>query len=244
MSAFIAEVLGTFLLVLLGNGVVANIVLKKTKANDSGWMVITTGWGLAVYVGVLAAGPYSGAHLNPAVTVSLAIAGLFNWVDVMPYILAQFIGAMVGAFTVWALYRDHYKITDDKEGIKASFCTAPAIRNIPRNFLSEVVGTFVLIFAVFYIAGPELTIGSNEAVNFGLGSIGAIPVAFVVWVIGLSLGGLTGYAINPARDLGPRIVYTMLPIKFKRDSDWSYAWIPVVGPLIGGGLASILYLIL
>lgn len=207
-------------------------------------MVITTGWGLAVYVGVLVAGPYSGAHLNPAVTVSLAIAGLFQWADVMPYILAQFIGAMVGSFTVWALYRDHYKITDDKEGIKASFCTAPAIRNIPRNFLSEVVGTFVLIFAVFYIAGPELTIGSNEAVNFGLGSIGAIPVAFVVWVIGLSLGGLTGYAINPARDLGPRIVYTMLPIKFKRDSDWSYAWIPVVGPLIGGGLASILYLIL
>lgn len=244
MSAFIAEVLGTFLLVLLGNGVVANIVLKDTKANDSGWMVITTGWGLAVYVGVLVAGPYSGAHLNPAVTVSLAIAGLFQWVDVMPYILAQFIGAMVGSFTVWALYRDHYKITDDKEGIKASFCTAPAIRNIPRNFLAEVVGTFVLIFAVFYIAGPELTIGSNEAVNFGLGSIGAIPVAFVVWVIGLSLGGLTGYAINPARDLGPRIIYSILPIKFKRDSDWGYAWIPVIGPLIGGGLASILYLIL
>ena len=244
MSAFIAEVLGTFLLVLLGNGVVANIVLKETKANDSGWMVITTGWGLAVYVGVLVAGPYSGAHLNPAVTVSLAIAGLFQWADVMPYILAQFLGAMAGSFTVWVLYRDHYRITDDREGIKASFCTAPAIRNIPRNFLTEVVGTFVLIFAVFYIAGPELTIGSNEAVNFGLGSIGAIPVAFVVWVIGLSLGGLTGYAINPARDLGPRIVYTMLPIKFKRDSDWSYAWIPVVGPLIGGGLASILYLIL
>jgi len=244
MSAFIAEILGTFLLILLGNGVVANIVLKETKANDSGWMVITTGWGLAVYVGVLVAGPYSGAHLNPAVTVSLAIAGLFQWADVMPYIWAQFIGAMAGSFTVWVLYRDHYRITDDKEGIKASFCTAPAIRNIPRNFLTEVVGTFVLIIAVFYIAGPELTIGSYEAVNFGLGSIGAIPVAFVVWVIGLSLGGLTGYAINPARDLGPRIVYTMLPIKFKRDSDWSYAWIPVVGPLIGGGLASILYLIL
>lgn len=244
MSAFTAEIFGTFLLILLGNGAVANIVLKDTKANDSGWMVITTGWGLAVFVGVLVAGPYSGAHLNPAVTVSLAVAGLFDWVDVMPYILAQFIGAMSGALVVWLLYRDHYKITEDKEAIKATFCTAPAIRNFPRNFLSEVIGTFVLIFAVLYIAGPELSIGSEEVVNFGLGSIGAIPVAFVVWVIGLSLGGLTGYAINPARDLGPRIIYTILPIKFKRSSDWSYAWIPIIGPLIGGALASGIYLML
>lgn len=243
MSAFVAEILGTFLLILLGNGVVANIVLKDTKANDSGWMVITTAWGLAVYVGVLVAGPYSGAHLNPAVTVSLAVAGLFDWADVMPYILAQLIGAMAGSFVVWLIYKDHYNITEDKEGIKASFCTAPAIRNFPRNFLTEVVGTFVLIFAVLYIAGPELSIGSDEVVNFGLGSIGAIPVAFVVWVIGLSLGGLTGYAINPARDLGPRIIYTILPIKFKRSSDWSYAWIPIVAPLVGGGLAAALYLI-
>ncbi|MCF6295635.1 MAG: aquaporin family protein [Flavobacteriaceae bacterium] len=244
MSAFIAEILGTFLLLLLGNGVVANIVLKDTKANDSGWMVITTAWGLAVYVGVLVAGPYSGAHLNPAVTVSLAVAGLFDWVDVMPYILAQFIGAMLGSLVVWLIYKDHYDITEDKEGIKATFCTSPAIRNFSRNFLTEVVGTFVLIFAVLYIAGPELSIGSEKVINFGLGSLGAIPVAFVVWVIGLSLGGLTGYAINPARDLGPRIVYTLLPIKFKRDSDWSYAWIPVIGPLIGGALAAALYLML
>ncbi len=244
MSAFIAEILGTFLLILLGNGVVANIVLKDTKANDSGWMVITTAWGLAVYVGVLVAGPYSGAHLNPAVTVSLAVAGLFEWIDVMPYILAQLIGAMAGSFVVWIMYKDHYDITDDKEGIKASFCTAPAIRNFSKNFISEVVGTFVLIFAVLYIAGPELSIGSEKAINFGLGSIGAIPVAFVVWVIGLSLGGLTGYAINPARDLGPRIIYSILPIKFKTNSDWAYAWIPIIGPLVGGGLASGLYLIL
>ena len=242
MSAFTAEIFGTFLLVLLGNGVVANIVLKDTKANDSGWMVITTAWGLAVYVGVLVAGPYSGAHLNPAVTVSLAVAGLFDWIDVMPYISAQFIGAMSGSFVVWVIYSDHYKITEDKEAIKATFCTAPAIKNFPRNFLSEVVGTFVLIFAVLYIAGPELSIGSEEAINFGLGSLGAIPVAFVVWVIGLSLGGTTGYAINPARDLGPRIIYTILPIKFKRDSDWSYAWVPVLGPLAGGLLAAVLYL--
>lgn len=244
MSAFTAEILGTFLLILLGNGVVANVVLKDTKSNDPGWLVITTAWGLAVYVGVLVAGPYSGAHLNPAVTVSLAVAGLFEWVDVMPYILAQFIGAMLGSFVVWLMYLDHYKITEDKDAVKATFCTAPAIRNFPRNFLSEVVGTFVLIFAVLYIAGPELSIGSEEAINFGLGSLGAIPVAFVVWVIGLSLGGTTGYAINPARDLGPRIIYTILPIKFKRSSDWSYAWIPVIGPLIGGVIASALYLML
>jgi glycerol uptake facilitator protein len=244
MSAFIAEILGTFLLILLGNGVVANIVLKDTKANDSGWMVITTAWGLAVYVGVIVAGPYSGAHLNPAVTLSLAISGLFAWADVMPYILAQFIGAMSGTFVVWLIYKDHYQITEDKEAIKATFCTSPAIRNLPRNFMGEVVGTFVLIIAVFYIAGPDLSIDSTKVINFGLGSIGAIPVAFVVWGIGLSLGGLTGYAINPARDLGPRIIYTILPIKFKRDSDWSYAWVPIVGPLIGGGLASVLYLIL
>jgi glycerol uptake facilitator protein len=244
MTPFIAEILGTFLLLLLGNGVVANVVLKNTKSNDPGWMVITTAWGLAVYVGVLVAGPYSGAHLNPAVTISLAIAGLFDWVDVLPYILAQFIGAMTGSLLVWLIYKDHYKITEDKEAIKATFCTAPSIRNFPRNFLSEVVGTFVLIFAVLYIAGPELSIGSEEAINFGLGSLGAIPVAFVVWVIGLSLGGTTGYAINPARDLGPRIIYTILPIKFKRSSDWSYAWIPVIGPLIGGAISAALYLIL
>ena len=244
MSAFTAEIFGTFLLILLGNGVVANVVLKDTKSNDPGWMVITTGWGLAVYVGVLVAGPYSGAHLNPAVTVSLAVAGLFEWVDVMPYILAQFIGAMLGSFVVWLMYLDHYKITEDQDAVKATFCTSPAIRNFPRNFLSEVVGTFVLIFAVLYIAGPELSIGSEEAINFGLGSLGAIPVAFVVWVIGLSLGGTTGYAINPARDLGPRIIYTILSIKFKRSSDWSYAWIPVIGPLIGGVIASVLYLML
>lgn len=244
MTPFIAEILGTFLLILLGNGVVANIVLKDTKANDSGWMVITTAWGLAVYVGVLVAGPYSGAHLNPAVTISLAVAGLFEWIDVLPYILAQFIGAMLGSFVVWLIYLDHYKITEDKDAVKATFCTSPAIRNLLRNFLSEVVGTFVLIFAVLYIAGPELSIGSEETINFGLGSLGAIPVAFVVWVIGLSLGGTTGYAINPARDLGPRIIYTILPIKFKRSSDWSYAWIPVIGPLIGGAIASVLYLML
>ena len=245
MTPFIAEILGTFLLILLGNGVVANIVLKSTKAsNNPGWLIITTAWGLAVYVGVLVAGPYSGAHLNPAVTVSLAVAGLFEWSDVMPYILAQLIGAILGSFIVWLMYKDHYNETDDVESVKASFCTAPAIRNIPLNLLSEAVGTFVLIFAVLYIAQPELSISNAETLNFGLGSLGALPVALVVWVIGLGLGGTTGYAINPARDLGPRILYSILPFKYKRDSDWSYSWVPVIGPLIGGAIAAYLYLIL
>lgn len=244
MSPFVAEFLGTFLLILLGNGVVANVVLKQTKASSAGWIEITTGWALAVYVGVLVAGPYSGAHINPAVTVSLAIGGLFEWSNVLTYISAQLLGAMLGSFVVWLTHKDHYDLTEDVEGIKASFCTAPAIRNLPINFLNEVVGTFVLLFAVFYIAGPEIEMESEKVVSFGLGSLGAIPVAFVVWVIGLSLGGTTGYAINPARDLGPRIVYTFLPIKSKRDSDWSYSWIPIIAPLVGGGIAAVLFLIL
>jgi len=244
MSPFIAELLGTFLLILLGNGVVANVVLKRTKAGGAGWIEITTGWALAVYVGVLVAGPYSGAHINPAVTLSLAFAGLFAWSNVLIYISAQMLGAMLGSFVVWLTHKDHYQITEDIEGIKASFCTAPAIRNLPINFLNEVVGTFVLLFAVFYIAGPELELESEKVVNFGLGSLGAIPVAFVVWVIGLSLGGTTGYAINPARDLGPRIVYSFLPIKHKRDSDWSYSWIPIIAPIIGGGIAALLFILL
>ena len=243
MTPFIAEFLGTFLLILLGNGVVANVVLSGTKGNNSGWIVITTGWALAVYTGVLVAGPYSGAHLNPAVTISLAIGGLFEWSLIGSYILAQFLGAMLGTFVVWVMNKDHYNITDDKNGIMATFCTAPAIRNLPINFICEMVGTFVLLFAVFYMVSPELNI-ENQNVNFGLGSLGALPVALIVWVIGLSLGGTTGYAINPARDLGPRIVHTLLPIKNKRDSDWAYSWIPVMGPLVGGGLAAMLYLAL
>lgn len=243
MTPFIAELLGTFLLILLGNGVVANVVLNGTKGHNSGWIVITTAWGLAVYVAVLVAGPYSGAHINPAVTISLAIAGLFDWSLVPSYILAQFLGAMLGTFLVWVMYRDHYKITEDKNGILATFCTGPAIRNLPVNFISEVIGTFVLLFAVFYIVSPELII-EQQNVNFGLGSLGAIPVAFIVWVIGLALGGTTGYAINPARDMGPRIVHALLPMKNKRDSDWSYSWIPVIGPIVGGSLAAVLYLLL
>lgn len=243
MTPFIAELIGTFLLILLGNGAVANVVLNGTKGNNSGWIVITTGWALAVYTGVLVAGPYSGAHLNPAVTISLAIGGLFDWGLVGSYILAQILGAMLGTFVVWLMHRDHYKITDDQNLIMATFCTAPAIRNFTSNLISEIIGAFVLLFAVFYIVSPELNI-EHQNVNFGLGSLGALPVALIVWVIGLSLGGTTGYAINPARDLGPRIVHALLPINGKRDSDWGYSWVPILGPIIGGSLAALLYLIL
>lgn len=244
MTPFISELLGTFVLMLLGNGVVANVVLNQTKGNSSGWIVITTGWALAVYVAVLIAGPYSGAHINPAVTISLAIAGLFEWSMVGTYLAAQFLGAFLGGATVWLMHRDHYLKTEDAGGIQATFCTAPAIRNNGSNLLSELIGTFVLLTAVFFITPPEIILQEGETTTFGLGSLGALPVALVVWAIGLSLGGTTGYAINPARDLGPRIAHAVLPIKGKGGSGWDYAWIPVIGPLAGGALAAILYIYL
>lgn len=239
MSPFVAELIGTMLLILLGDGVVANVVLKDTKGNNSGWIVITTAWGLAVFVGVVVAGPYSGAHLNPAVTIALAIAGKFAWANVVPYIIAQFAGACIGAFLVWVMYYDHFKRTNDSASILAVFCTGPAVRNYTSNIASEVIGAFVLLFTIFYIAGAEITPAKTP---IGLGSVGAIPVALLVWVIGLSLGGTTGYAINPARDLGPRFMHMLLPIKGKGTSDWAYAWIPIIGPLAGGAIAAILYL--
>ena len=205
-------------------------------------MTITTAWGLAVFVGVVVAGPYSGAHLNPAVTIGLAAGGLFPWADVPTYLAAEFIGAMIGSSLVYVMYKDHFDATEDGGLKRAVFCTDPAIPNNFRNIISEILGTFVLVICVFYFAGAEIQDGSGTAV--GLGSIGAIPVAFVVWAIGLSLGGTTGYAINPARDLGPRIVHAILPIKGKIDSGWSYAWIPIVGPIIGAVLAALLFLAL
>jgi len=241
MTPFIAEIIGTAILILLGGGVVANVVLNKTIGNNSGWIVITTGWALAVYVAVVIAGPYSGAHINPAVTVAVAIAGKFPWADVPMYILAQMIGAMIGASAVWLTYKNHFDETEDADSKKAVFCTAPAIRNTFSNFFSEMIGTFVLLFTIFYFA--DASIAETEAV-IGLGSLGALPVAFLVWSIGLSLGGTTGYAINPARDLGPRLMHAILPIKNKAKSDWSYAWIPVLGPLTGGALAAFLMLAL
>src|SRR5690606_23223370 len=240
MTPFIAELIGTGFLILLGGGVVANVVLQGTKGNNSGWIVITTAWALGVFVGVVIAGPYSCAHLNPAVTLAMYGAGNIGGSDVLMYVLAQFLGAMAGSFMVWLLYQDHFKTTPDAGGKQAVFCTAPAIRNLPVNLISEIVGTFVLLFSVFYFTDAEL--GSDSTTPIGLGSLGAIPVAFVVWAIGLSLGGTTGYAINPARDLGPRIVHALLPIKNKARFDAQYAWVPVVGPLIGGALAAWLFL--
>jgi len=241
MTPFIAEIIGTFLLILLGGGVVANVILNKTKSNDTGWMVISTAWGLAVYVGVAVAAPYSGAHLNPAITIGLAVAEKFEWALVPSYILAQFIGAMLGALIVWLFYKDHFDATEDQDTKKAVFCTSPAIRNPINNLFSEVVGTFTLVFVVLYFTNATIT--DTETV-IGLGSLGALPVAFLVWGIGLSLGGTTGYAINPARDLGPRVMHAIMPIKGKGGSDWGYAWIPVVGPIIGAVLAALLMLLL
>lgn len=241
MSPFVAEIIGTMIMILLGNGVVANVVLSETKGNGGGWIVITTGWALAVFIGVVVAGPYSGAHLNPAVSIGLAMAGSFPWDQVLPYASAQFIGAMLGATLVWLIYKDHYKVTGDPNLISATFYTSPAIRKNITNIIGELIGTFVLLFVIFHFTDAEIKMPTTP---IGLGSLGAIPVAFLVWVIGLSLGGVTGYAINPARDLGPRIMHLILPIKNKGKTDWSYAWIPVLGPILGSILAASLFLLL
>lgn len=241
MSEFTAELIGTMFLILLGNGVVANVVLTGTKGHNSGWIVITTGWALGVFAGVVIAGPYSGAHLNPAVTIALAIAGQFAWAKVPMFIAAQFIGAMLGAFLVFLMYRDHFFTTKDQGTKAAVFCTSPAIANPLSNIISEAIGTFVLLFVIFYFTKGEL--GADKT-PIGLGSLGALPVALLVWAIGLSLGGTTGYAINPARDLGPRIMHAILPIPEKGSSGWHYAWVPVIGPIIGSAVAAGLYLVL
>lgn len=244
MTPFFAEFIGTMLLLLMGGGVVANVCLAKTKGYGAGWLAITTAWALGVFIGVVVGGPYSGAHLNPAVSIGLAIGGTFPWSEVPVYILAQFLGAAAGALIVWLVYKDHFDATDD-QGIKLGvFCTNPAISNPLINFLTEMVGTFVLMFVVFYITDGELTYDSNSTLPIGLGSVGAIPVAFTVWVIGLSLGGPTGYAINPARDLAPRFMHMILPIKAKGSSHWEYAWIPGSAPLVGSALAAMFYYVL
>ena len=235
MNPFLGEVIGTALLVLLGNGVVANVVLSGTKGNGAGWIVITWGWGMAVFVAVFSVAALSGAHLNPAVSVGLAVAGKFDWARVPLYMLAQMTGAMIGATLVWLTYRPHFARTEDRNAKLACFCTGPAVRDLPSNLFSEVLGTFVLVFAVLFLAVSV----------FGLGALDALPVGLLVLAIGLSLGGTTGYAINPARDLGPRLIHALLPMPGgKRDSDWGYAWVPVVGPFIGAVLAGLLYLLL
>lgn len=229
------EFVGTAILVLFGDGVVASTVLKKSKGENGGWIVITMAWGLAVMLGVFIAGPYSGAHLNPAVTLGLAAAGTFSWALVLPYIVAQMLGGFLGAVLVYLYYKDHYDVTDDPAAKLSTFCTIPAIRNYGRNLFSEIVGTFVLVFVILALSMQ------NNLPEVGMGSLGAFPVAMLIVALGMSLGGTTGYAINPARDLAPRIAHAILPIKGKGPSDWAYSWVPVLGPIIGGFLAAVLY---
>lgn len=229
MSIFGAEVIGTGLLILLGDGVVAAVLLNHSKAQNGGWIVITWGWAMAVMVAVFAVGQFSGAHLNPAVTIGFAIEGRTEWGDVPEYLAGEFIGAFIGATLVWLSYLDHWRETEDP-GLKlAVFCTAPAIRNPISNIITEVVGTFVLVFGVMAFFADEATAATG---------LGGLLVGLLVLAIGLSLGGPTGYAINPARDLGPRIMHAILPIPGKGGSDWGYSWVPVVGPLIGCALAA------
>ena len=236
MDVYLFEFIGTALLILLGNGIVANAGLKNTYGGDAGWVGITIGWGVAVFVGVFVAADVSGAHLNPAVTIALATAGSFEWTLVPGYILAQFLGAMTGTTLVWLTYKKHYDSTEDQGAILSSFANTPAIKSPFWNFLTEFIATFAFVLAIFYIAKGETVDGP-----ISLGSLDALPVALLVLAIGMSLGGPTGYAINPARDLGPRIMHAILPIKGKGDSAWWYAWIPVVGPIAGGVLAALVY---
>jgi glycerol uptake facilitator protein len=232
MKPFTAEVIGTMLLVLLGDGVVAACLLSRSKAEKSGWIVITTGWAMAVAMAVYAVGRISGAHLNPAVTLGLAAVGKFAWSDVPAYIAAQFLGAFLGAALVWLAYLAHWAETEDK-GLKlAVFSTAPAVRQLPANLLSEAIGTFVLVFGILAI------LANTAPAQSGLTPL---LIGLLVWAIGLSLGAPTGYAINPARDLAPRLAHAILPVANKGGSDWSYAWVPVVGPLIGGTLGALAY---
>ena len=233
MNAFFAEFFGTAMIIVFGGGVVSNVLLNKTKGNNSGWIVITFGWAVGVFTGVLIAAPVSGAHLNPAVTLALVIAHKFS-ISLLPlYVSAQLSGAMFGATLVWLAYKKHFDATDDADSKLAVFCTMPNIRSYWYNVITEVIGTYILALAVLYMAKPEV----------GLGALNALPVALVVLGIGLSLGGPTGYAINPARDLGPRIIHFLLPIPGKRNSDWSYSWVPILGPSLGATLAAVMFLI-
>jgi glycerol uptake facilitator protein len=248
MNPILAEFIGTTILVMFGNGVVANVVLAKTKGNGGGWIVITTGWALAVFVGVFSSQSFSGAHLNPAVTVAMAQAGKFAWADVAGYVLAQMGGGVVGGTLVFLFYRAHFESTEDAGSKLACFCTAPNIRRLGQAFFCETVGTFLLVLPVFLMSDAKIKLptaaGATSEVIIGLGTLGALPVGLLVFAIGLSLGGTTGYAINPARDLGPRLAHALLPIPGKRDSDWSYAWVPVIGPIFGGLLASVAHSVL
>lgn len=240
MTPFTAELIGTMLLIVLGDGVVANVLLARSKGQNSGWIVITAGWAFAVTVGIFTANAASGGHLNPAFTIALAVVGKFEWANVPTYVAAQMLGAMLGALLVWLAYLPHWRPTEDAGAKLGVFCTAPAIRNAPANLLTEIIGTFVLVLGAMAITSPKnLLPNSGFATGFG-----PCLVGLLVWGLGVSLGGPTGYAINPARDLGPRLMHALLPIAGKGGSDWPYAWIPVVGPLIGGVLGAFTYQLL
>ncbi|MFM1808142.1 MAG: hypothetical protein RLZZ242_867 [Bacteroidota bacterium] len=244
MNTLVAEFFGTYLMMLLGLGVNANVSLKNTKgsfSNASAWVLICAGWAFAVYVGVVVSGPISGAHLNPAVSLAMLINKSLSLSEFINYVGVQFAGAIAASFSVWFMYHDHFKATESLETRRGVFCTAPEYANVAKNFFSEFIGAFVLLFAILHFTDPEL-MASGEKI--GMGSIGALPVAIVVWGIGLSLGGTTGYAINPARDLGPRLAHALLPVKEKADGNWSYSWIPVVGPLSGAAFAAFLFALL
>ena len=243
MQAYIGEFIGTMILIILGDGVVAGVLLRNSKAENSGWIVITFGWAMAVAIAVYCVGQFSGAHINPAVTIALAATGQFPISQVIPYIIAQFLGAFVGAVIVWLAYLAHWGETEDA-GLKLGvFCTAPAIYNTPANIITEIVGTFVLVFGVSGIIANAGAVGGSAAAVIGSG-INPLLVGLLVLGIGLSLGGPTGYAINPARDLGPRIAHAILPIAGKGGNDWGYAWIPVVAPIVGGILGAVTFVVL
>lgn len=241
MSPYLAEFIGTMILIAMGNGVVANVLLTGTKGHGGGFIVLSVGWGLAVYTAVLCVQDISGAHLNPAVTIGVAAAGQFDTALIPGYILAQFGGAIAGGIIAFVFYFPHYKQTDDADLKLATFCTMPQTRHFFHNTFSEAIGTFVLVYAVLCMADPELTlVAGQEPTKIGLGSLGALRVGLIVVVIGMALGGTTGWAINPVRDLGPRLCHWILPVPAKRDSDWGYAVVPVVGPILGGFLAAAL----
>ena len=243
-NPYIAEFIGTAILLLLGSGIGANVSLNKTIASkQTPWVMITIAWGFAVFTAAFITGQFSGAHLNPAVTLGLAVAGKFSYELVCGYIISQVLGAIFGSWLAYIFYIDHYKQTTDESSVMGTFCTSPAIRNFKNNFFSEMLGTFILVFGILYMVKPNIIIEGTSVENFGIGSLEALPVGILVWVIGLSLGGTTGYAINPARDLGPRIVYQLIPRKNKI-SDWAYSWVPILGPLCGGVLAGLLFVYL
>lgn len=241
MPPAVGEFLGTALLVLLGNGVVAGALLDKSKAHGAGWMAITSGWAFGVFVAVFTVAAVSGAHINPAVTISFAALGIFPWAQVPSYILAQIAGAFAGAIVVWLAYLKHWAVTPEADLKRAAFCTSPAIRCYPANLTTEAIGTFVLLFGILAMKSAVEKTMTGDIIPLDLGALGALPVAILVWAIGLSLGGPTGYAINPARDLGPRLAYALLPVAGKGSPDWPYAWVPIVGPLLGGLLAAFAY---